>query len=380
MRLSRVLIVGLILTAFAFNPWAQMDLRELKTALAVIFAIAIFGIQVYRGGLKPCNNKWFLIILAYLPASLFFAKLTPISIGNMNISEFWFWKPFTYFLAFTLMGLAIASHEFTEKELSKVFKVISWCGFLTAFYVILQRLGADQFFYSDSPDTGPYAGFIANPTLTAHYLAMSVPFVLLLRKWWMIPFLIAALLITDSLMAWGGLGGGMAFLVGSKGRIWAYSVGFLCLVAFGLLVANFPNGREHERFFRWGQVVKDTKTCSVTGRGLGRYTYFFQSENPGHGDKVNRFRQAHNDYLEWLYATGLIGTGLLFGAITHFFKNSFGFEYRRRVVMASLVTIMLIAFGCFDFQIGTMAFLTALLVGLLMNKEVIWQRSKRSIT
>lgn len=375
MKLSRLLNIGLVVTAFMFNPWASWDVREIKTHLAVVFALAIFGLKIYTDGLKPINNKWLLILLAYLPITLIFSAQEPTSLLGINTTGFWFWKPFCYFVSMLLLGTSIASHDFSEKEISGLFKVLSWCGFLTACYVIIQYFKCDQFFKSDFPDTGPYGGFIGNPTLTAHYIAMTVPFMVFVKKWWMIPFVIASLFITDSLMAWGGLLGGLAYMISSFGRLQAICVAVMCVIGVSFLVLNFPHGREHERFDRWKQVVKDIKKPNfITGRGIGSFQFFFRAQNPGYGDKPNRFEQAHNDYLEWFYGTGLIGFGLM---ILAFFKGLKDFfipgihQFRTICVLSSLITMLLISAGCFDFQVGSTMFLTTVLIGLLMNRGFI---------
>jgi len=377
MKLTRIITIGLILTAFLFNPWLNWDVREIKMVCAVIFGLFIIGIQLYRKGLAPIDNKWLMMLLAYLPISMMFIKPIEVTVFGQNVSDFWFWKPFSYFLIFTLMALAIASHDFTKKEIRKIFNVISICGFITASYVIIQRIGADQFFYSTAPDTGPYAGFIGNPTLTAHYIAMTIPFTFYMKRWYFLPFIAIALIIADSLVAGGGLLGGVAFLLASNMKR-VMVIGSIAL-AFGLIILFlYPQhiqGREHERFDRWKQVVKDIKKPSfITGRGLGSFSYFFQAENPGEGNKPNRFKQAHNDYLEWFYGVGLVGFILSILAFFKFIKGCILSRIQEvRIMLSSLVMILITSQACFDLQIGTMAFLTALICGLLMNKRVLCQ-------
>ena len=372
MKLTKILIIGLIITAFAFNPWISWDLREFKTTLAVIFAIIIAGIQIYRNGIKPIDNKWFLMLLAYLPISLLFGNLPAITIHGENVSEFWFWKPFCYLIIFGIMAMAIASYEVSDKEIRKIFNVISWCGFLTAAYVIVQRIGADQFFYSTYSDTGKYAGFIGNPTLTAHYIAMTIPFTFYTKKWYFLPFMVASLIICDSLVAGAGLICGIAYLLATniQRALIIGGIAITCVIAIVVLYPNHIKGREHERFDRWKQVVSDIKKPSfVTGRGIGSFQFFFRQQNPGEGDKVNRFKQAHNDYLEWFYGVGLIGFILSILAFFKFAKEAFFRPSNRtRVVLSSLVMLLIICTACFDLQVGTTMFFASLLAGLLMNK------------
>lgn|SRR3990167_4457118 len=385
-----LLCLGLIASAFAFIP--GVDIRELQMTLASFFALSLGAVELYRNGFRPFKNKWVIIFLLYLPISVFIAPAPSITLVGINVTNFWSWQPIMNILIYSFMVFAISSHEFSKSELLIAIKTVVWCGFFMAFYVTLQRLDMDQFFMRNvDPSHGPsasYAGFIGNPTLVAPYIAMTVPFMIYLKKWWMIPVALGGVIFPESQMAYGGLFGGLAFLVGSKGKFRFVLMAVISFLVAAFLVVGYFNSptvkkfiTDHERFEIWSVIAKDVKnpiakdvknSYPLTGRGIGSFKFVH------HVEHQNSFHQAHNDYLELTYGCGLAGLFFVFAAILKMIRENFsvfqvfrfGEEKLKSTLLASFVTIALTAFGTFVWQIGASIYLTCVLIGLLHNESL----------
>ncbi len=395
-----LLCLGLLASAFTFSPFS--DLREIKMDVAVFFALALGMVEIFQHGFKPLRNRWLLILLAYLPFSIFMSPSPTIELLGIQVGKFWAYQPMAQLLAFFLMFMAVQSHDFEDDDILLIFKTISWAGYAMAFYIILQRFGMDQFFvrsvHDDQGPTASYAGFLANPTLSAPFIAMTVPFMVYIRKWWMLPVAFMGLYFPDSQMAWAGLIVGGLFLFATKGRIRLVVVSVMtALVLLGAFSLR-DNSKirslvdDHERFYQWKLIAKDIagqKSNDVnvryplTGLGIGSFKYVYHINHPGQDGKPNKFHQAHNDYLEWAYNTGLAGICLLLASIFWMFRQnlciytiwSIGENPRRMTIMAGFVIASVVAIGTFIFQIGTVAFYVTLFAGLLHNHNL-----KRTLT
>ena len=96
------------------------DSRIPKELIALVFALSIGLLAVWQGTLKPFRNKWFLIIPFYLLINLIIAPYAPLNINNVEVGDFYFWKPFGQVLCFTFMIIAIASADIDFEEILKV--------------------------------------------------------------------------------------------------------------------------------------------------------------------------------------------------------------------------------------------------------------------
>ncbi len=119
-----LLCLGLVASAYAFFPGG--DIRAVKMAMALVFALALGMTELYRHGLKPFKNKWLLLLIVYIPISIILAPSPSIFLIGINVSSFWAWEPFLQIITFFLMVQAIASHEFKDEEVHIIFQTIAW--------------------------------------------------------------------------------------------------------------------------------------------------------------------------------------------------------------------------------------------------------------
>ena len=386
-----LLYVGFVATAFAW--YGVQDVRETKMIAAILFALGLIMTELYLNGIKPNKNVWVLLLLLYIPIAQLLAPIIPTYLFGIETQNFWFWKPFVKMLIFGLLFIVISSHEFSRSELINVLHIMVWCGFLTAVYHILQYVHLDQFFIvSDNRDLGRVAGFIGNPTLTAPFVAMLIPIAFYLRKYWMAGIMLIGAILPNSQMAWVALAGGIAVYFGLKNRRWmerVILVSIIAVLSFSALYFTNVKTRnlfsDHERTMQWTQIFKDwsgpldpangiNTNNFLTGRGLGSFRYIYHQQHP---DLVtptgavprNSFAQAHNDYIELGYGLGFVSLCLLFmGTLYTLLRNTTNSFYNRALI-SSFAIIAISAIGSFVFQIGTVAYYSIIILGLIQNES-----------
>ena len=378
--------LGLIATPYFII--AGRDIRDIKLDVAGVFALAIGLSTIYSHGLKPQKNKWLMFFIWAACSSYLIAPACPVSMYGIDITLFWVWKPMYYFIVFGLMIFSVSSIEFTYVRIQSLLRWMSWCGFVMACYTILQYFKLDQIFQTCTDGTyGHMAGFIGNPTHVSPYIAMIIPICLYLRRRIMTVVMVVAVCLTTSSVAIIAMGVSILcyFVFQTKklrrnillivlgmcvlGAVWTYLPTELAIKVKDTGIIS-----DNQRFLYWGQALNDLRIPQLegskqifplTGMGLGTYKYLF------HFQHQNSFFQAHNEYVELTYNLGLIGLGLFFGAIAMFFKRNFNIKDKLRMALfASFICVAITAGGAFIWQIGTTAWYTCLVVGLLSNDSL----------
>jgi hypothetical protein len=134
------------------------------------------------------------------------------------------------------------------------------------------------------------------------------------------------------------------------------------------------------RFKVWSVIIKDVKNPmnangqaikrSLTGFGLGSFRYLFHNQHkdltPG-----EPFFEAHNEYLEVLYNTGIIGLGLFLMGIFFIIRQSFPLDRLNAHLLASFICVAVSAGGIFCLQNGAIVFYILTITGLLNKREVV---------
>jgi hypothetical protein len=374
--------LGLAITPFVVIP--SLDTREPKMAIALVFALILGLVGIYQGLLKPFKNKYLLILLGFLFVNILLCPKPNIPYADMNIGSFWIWQPFTYILIFFLMLVTISSIQFSEAQKVKIFKVMSWVGLVMSVYAILQFFKIDQFYSLSSireaqlTPSGRIGGTLGNPTILAPFLVMIIPICLYLKKYWFAGIIGIVVLLTQSQVAIGAMIVSLVFLQSLKDKKTAIRIGVLSLILLVLSVtAYFQNDKvksfvgDSGRFAQWQQIIKDVNSPLIkefkvsypyTGRGIGSFKYIYHLKNK------NIFHQAHNEYLEVFYNTGLIGLGLFLMFLWTIIKGDFFQDRERKFLLTSFIGIAVCAGGTFVWQLGSHLFYTVVILGLLNHK------------
>lgn len=392
----KFIIAGLVIIPF-YEVLADMlpfvnidapDTRAGKLAVATIFALVIFAVSAYKGCLKEFKNKWVLVMLVYLVAVEAFMPNLKMVIMEVEHAHFWIWEPLFRVICFTLLLWAISTCEFTGERITRILKVICWCGTVMAGYVVLQSIGADEFFKvkpSVNAITQPnLGGTMGQATLVSPFIAMVVPLALFLKKRWQSVVMIGAVILTLSQVAIGAMCVGLVGYFAHKNKaalISGTAVLLIGAVVLGVGYFKSPviNGfiKDSARFEAWGETLEDIKdfplknkkSIAITGAGISGFTHFNRQFHD------NGFREAHNEYLEILYDTGAIGLILFLLAIFTMVKERWtpkkawnnDITPYRVALLTSFLTISLCALGTFPWHLGATIFYTIVICGLLTN-------------
>lgn len=367
------------LFAIPFFIWQGYDSRQPKFFLA-FFVSLLLGLYGARNGLRSYRNIWILAFLAFIPVSFLLAPQIDVKVAGVSIAS-WTLQAFCYLLVFFLAHWTISS---VKVDIHRILRTIVLAGTIMAVYAIFQWFGFEQFFKGQSGGTYATCGTFGTPVLLAPYLAMVIPIVLYLRKYIQAVLMIVVVFLCDSQIAYGSMIVSLMFLLGARNK--RLRIAMLVIFVILLLVLSvgfFTSSKIHNfvgggtgstRFPVWSQIVTDVKSplpetnkkFALTGFGLGSFPYLFHIRHPVPG---NEFLEAHNDYLELFYNTGLIGLGLFLMGLGWFVRQCFPLDRLRRHLLASFLCIAIAAGGIFVWQNGAMIFYTLVVSGLLMRKE-----------
>lgn len=377
--INTILNLGLGLIPFAI--WPGCDTRDPKMTLALGFALILGLIGIYNGGLKPIKNKWLLSFIGFVLVSIFLAPKIKIIFYDVEVESFWVWQTFSYILIFFLMYLSVLSQNFTDKEKINTLKIMAWAGFLMAIYALLQFLGCDQFFEVSKINTDIagvpsrlVVGTMGQPTLLAPFLAMIVPITLYLKRYWMAGVIGLVVFLTQSTTAILAmiLSIGLLISLQTKRRFILFIIFLFLLSGVFFTYGGKKYINDSGRFATWSQAAKDLNTpfykeqnikYPLTGFGAGSFKYIYHMK---HFNKIgNQWLQAHNEYLEVLYTTGIIGVFLFMMALFTLLNPYFFTDRLSKYLLASFACIAICAAGTFVLQLGCIAFYSVTILGLL---------------
>ncbi len=352
----------------------------------MIFALSIGLLAVFNGEVRKFNNKWFILIPIYLLFSLMMSPHFDMYVNNVESGDFYFWKPFSQVLCFALMIFAVSGIKINFEEIIKVMVI---CGTVMAGYVILQKLGLDQFWMPKqggeftSVRSYTLGGNLGQPTLLSSWLVMMVPLAFYLKKYWMAFLMIAACLLTQGAMVLMSLG--LIFLITIFYLYKEIRKPLLGILIFLSIIGLFLFfGNKHVRDIAvdrmdgrsevWKNTIKDIRDGQIdashkyplTGIGFGRFPFI----SPDRHKSI--FCQVHNDPLEFAYDCGIFGEYLLIAGISFMIitvcSNLTPLVFS---ILLSFIAILFCSLGSFPFQLGAHQFYASLLVGFLNNDSII---------
>ena len=363
-----------------FTVSTSPDSRCTKEILAMVFALSIGLLAVFYGQIKPFKNKWFLLIPIYLLFNLSMAPHFDLFINNVESGNFYFWKPFAQVICFLLMIIAISSSEI---NIEKILNVMVICGTVMAGYVVMQKLGLDQFWVArqgqqfEGVHGRVLGGNLGQPTLVASWMVMMVPIAFHLKRFWMAWLIVAACLLTQGAMVIISLLSILTIAIFyfnpqlRKSIVGIFAILLISVSALLYFNSSFRSKideRMDGRSTVWTNIIKDIRhgqidglhKYPITGVGLGRFAFIFPDKNK------SPFHEAHNDTLEFIYDCGIAGAFLLFAGLLFMARNIpvNGLSFS---VGLSFIAIFICSLGCFPFQLGAHQFYASVLVGLLHN-------------
>lgn len=371
-------LIGLGLATIPFIWWSGYDTREPKMFLALVFALVLGLLVLYKEKVS-LKNPFLLGFMAFLALSYKF--IPKITINNLP-SNFWFWKCIVFIGVFFLMFVGIASIKFSKEDIRKILTVMVWVGFVMSLYALCQFFGLHQFFIG-ATERGDFlhipsamvGGTLGNPTILSPFIAMIIPLAIYLRKYLVAVVMILAVLATQSSLAIAAMVVSLLFLLYTKqGRKYPailLLIIFCCLCFFALKSGKISGSG---RFLEWPKIIQnvispvDGKEYSYTGYGMGSFPYIYAVRTG------SIWAKAHNEYLELFSNTGIVGLSLFLLAIGYMFYINLGdFFARNRLIislLSSFICIALCAGGTFIFQTGATIYYTIVIAGLLHNQTI----------
>lgn len=242
-----------------------------------------------------------------------------------------------------------------------VYKAFAFVAVFQSIYIIIQALQLDQFFFNISQwlQTNPKrvcwtVGTWGNEALVSWCIAICSPYLLAFKGFrykagYVISFI--AVLLTKCTFGLVGFVGGFIFWLFFKS--WKSAVALLILLA---LVGGvfYINGSLTEyfnpthRFEVWKKSIDIWKEKPMTGQGLGSYRVLFWQRAPEFRSD-GHWAQAHNEYIQLLFESGIIGLGLMLALMWitfyQFLKSGVGV-----VPITCLVITAIIALAGFPFR------------------------------
>ena len=371
--------LGLAILPFIILPGYEP--RQPKEIVALLLALAIAVFALYKGQIKNVKNFWVYLIPTVVAFSTFFAMHSNLFIGFFNGKVFvpsaapgsdnlWNYKAAVYLLIYFLCFLAIAS---SRLNIDKVMRITYICGVLTALYCIMQAFGMDQFLMIKprsligSVKAAEVTGMIGQPTHVGAFLAITLPATIYCRRFLFACVIFLAIILSQSAFAIATASlVSLLSLVGNNRKL-AVSILSIFVIVIPIFYYFHPlidNGR----FNIWQSMWTDFKSSHqvVTGLGTGAFSFIFPSMHN------SAFRQAHNEYFEFVYNCGFIGAIVMLGFFYEFFKSAYRlFNHEKlRCLSYMMLASCLVSLGTFTWQLGTTAFYTIVTLGAFYNEQL----------
>ena len=350
--------------------------------MGVATALCLWG--YFTQEQRPLRNKWLLFFCGYLLISAWQAPYPNLIVLKRPILNFWIWKSMFYAFMFLGMYRTISSAKLTEKNKDLIFDIVIYTTMIMSVYCIGQRFGLLQWFTRGDGilpvalDVNGFlraAGTLGSPNYVSPYLMLGIPFALYRKKWLFAIPIVLGVIATNSQMAMGSgvlmLAVLACFIFKKYSRAIIISIiGVACILSVGKIVHEPHIDKlvnDSTRIENWKKIAISTKTPYMskrsypyTGRGPGAFFWTYRVSSG------SNFAQAHNEYLEVLYDTGIIGLFLFAMSLFYIFKNTILHE-RNKYLMSAFIGICVCSGGIFAWHLGMTSFMTILIAGLLNN-------------
>lgn len=364
-------------------------IRQTKECLngITLLLICFTGFARYR--MRPFNSKFLALFVGWAYFVSFMSKY-----------DFSFF--FLYYLLLGTMAIYVLSS--LKSPFKKTFLwgninikqfliFVAVVGLINAIYTVLQTVCIEQFFVVRSADnsyrlgdgtlTHRMVGLMGNPSLLAIYLSMLLPIYLYLRKRWAyLTFALIVILIfmLNSTTAYASAFAGVLFYIFFTNKKFFYiSLGVTIIfvfLAFRLMDATtkfdmFNSSGRYQiwkiGYEKWINKRAIEPLGAITGHGLHSWEYEIGEKS---SDGYSKWKEAHNDWFQILYETGVIGFGLAIGFLYSLFRKFLSDIMPHKVaMMASLMSFGVSGLTLFPLYSSCMILYAVVFTGLIMKKE-----------
>lgn len=244
--------------------------------------------------------------------------------------------------------------------------------FFQCFIVYLNAFGVNPY---NLANVIPYpVGALGQESLTGALIAVLSPSLLYKtsKRWLMVPLL--ALLLLDVTFGYLAFFGAISFYFGYK-KLYAHVLAIIILlivISLGVIGINYNHlefFNDKGRFDLWFTVIDNYKQWDLSsqlfGKGLG-YVW----HNLGHIKDIDNkpFRYLHNEYLELLYAFGIVGVGLMGWMLKPLLKVKF--DEQSAILLSVIFAIIINSAGNFTLHIAPIGLIFLIVYSCLITKTL----------
>lgn len=310
-------LLGFFIAALAVAPGITFNIPVIVNSIAWRYMVILAGLlgflllfQNTRSNLK--------VLIIYLFATCFLSQV-----------------PYISFNAYVLIVATLYFFLWAKSaDYEYVFKFIEAAFWLEVALITMQHFGADTLLMFDNTDFEKlFHGTALQPMRLGSLLAIMSPFLLVRNKWYMVPLLILSVMSHTLGFSLALVAGAVTYSFFKYRQVF---VGFLLVMVPFVIYVCLSNDHIHAeltwgRWPVWGLIIQTW--AFDTMRNFHGFTGAASALNPspqagpfsmkyflfGHGIDTflqlfpfykydpNPFGQAHNDWLQLLWETGLIG-------------------------------------------------------------------------
>lgn len=344
--------VALLVSLLVLAPPINYDIPVIVNSfswLYIVIASGLFGMYLFSTRLPLA----FKILTPYLFVTCFFSAAPYLSFN-------------AYILLVATMYFFILCMECDFKIITNMVEAVFW---FEVVLTVLQLLDKDTLINFDRTDKVFFGTLMQTMRLSSVY-ALIAPFMILKKKWYVIPVMAVAILSKNVAFALAISAGGIVYVWHTtKSKWWIITP----LLIFGIICA--ARSWQHiyveiveGRMPVWWVVIKTWALDTTKGISHGKDLFGISQTGPvdwkclffGHGMDTflplfpvykhdpNPFPQVHNDWLQILWETGLPGIGCVLGyAGSLFYRTIKSKEY---LCLSGLVVISIIMFFHFPMR------------------------------
>ena len=379
----------IFITAFAL--FSIISIPAGNIALGITTVAFLLYAYKNRNNLQIIDKTYYTAIAIFMGTMLISALASGfIGPGMKRWSDFWLWRLMPFFI----MTFAIKDFISARRILSISIVGIS----LSALCAIYQGLGGNT----------RANGFFGSPMTLAGYLCLFIPilFVLFLERkrydiWkWIIGISLSvccvALLFNGTRGAWLAIATVISLLLLyyliQKEKMAVFILCGLLIVGVGLSqyqpftnrvasITDTKNQSNAERFLIWNSALHMFEDHPVLGVGLGQYKDNYQKKYISPEAKEPKLEHAHNNFMQMLAESGIVGFGgfviLISGLIGYSFKRFFKNKNPYALMMCAS-TLALVLQGLTEYNFGNSAVMKCfwLLQGCLLVLSKTWKNKQ----
>ncbi len=425
--INRVMEIGIILVAVGtpllFSIWSKNNFLLPKETYAESILIVLFGVYLIRA---VQDGKFHLVKSDLWYPLAAFAGITLLSIVN-SVSFYLSLLDLADFLAYFFVLFLTVNFIRTHTQRNRIFWALVAVCFISSTYAVCQFYNIEFKFWARQGGRGNIFSTFGNPNRYSSFVAAVIPAMIGyflatrgVRKYilaFVIPLTYIGIMMTFTRGSLLGLAVSLFVMLILLVRFFklrffkTYLKSFLYLLAvFAIITAIFSTenpintshlsaikraasaaaGQENsvrQRFMIWQISLLMTKDHPIIGQGIGTYKYHYLDyqgkffEDPANQEELKRAvwaREAHNEYMQILAETGILGFIFWMWLLFTFFRgryrtlkqeeNNAHLLTRLGLTMGALV-ILVHAIVSFPLHIVPNGILLFLLMGLAAFRE-----------